>query len=221
MKKPAFAAVVVACFAKGDAVPTFEHLVLFDGTTKEELMVPYRTDCGPDCLAEAAVEGLRALPANAASHFTRQQIISAMMDASPSVFDTQHTDDAYLSLLRRSLAGRLQPQRMHKAVNSALSFTELWPALALTMVPTEGLRSLEWMVETVVREKVPARVILEAGVWRGGASIYAAAVLERALTRRAREGPIRPVSASPESWTVVLCDSFRGLPLSSTKHDGE
>lgn len=67
------------------------------------------------------------------------------------------------------------------------------------------------MVERVAREGLPARSIVEAGVWRGGASIYAAAVLRNELE----------AIDSGASWQVILCDSFKGLPLSSSHEDDD
>ena len=79
-------------------------------------------------------------------------------------------------------------------------------------------------------EGVAATNILEAGVWRGGASLYAAAVLRRSLARRAAVtsssssaaaavGAATAGSLESLPWTVVLCDSFQGLPLPSSPED--
>ena len=71
------------------------------------------------------------------------------------------------------------------------------------------------MVETVVAEGVPARVVLESGVWRGGASIFGAAVLEEALAAPGARSGGGGGGGGGGGWAVVLCDSFRGLPLTS------
>jgi hypothetical protein len=71
-----------------------------------------------------------------------------------------------------------------------------WPAQALTMVGSARLRHLRSCAEIVLNENVPGDLI-EAGVWRGGASIMMRAVLEAyGITDR----------------RVWLADSFRGLP---------
>jgi hypothetical protein len=71
-----------------------------------------------------------------------------------------------------------------------------WPTQAFTMVGSARLGHLRWCAETLVNENVPGDLI-EAGVWRGGASIMMRAVLEAyGVTDR----------------RVWLADSFRGLP---------
>ena len=71
-----------------------------------------------------------------------------------------------------------------------------WPTSALTMVGRQRLRNLRAAVESVIDEDIPGDVI-EAGVWRGGASIFARAVLaDRGVTDR----------------RVIVADSFEGLP---------
>ena len=51
-----------------------------------------------------------------------------------------------------------------------------WPSTALTMVGRRRLHNFRALIERAVAEGVPGD-ILEAGVWRGGASILARAVL--------------------------------------------
>jgi O-methyltransferase len=80
-----------------------------------------------------------------------------------------------------------------------------WPANALTMVGRRRLRNLRAAIESVVDEGVPGDII-EAGVWRGGASIFARAVLaSRGVTDR----------------TVIVADSFEGLPPPSGDHPAD
>jgi O-methyltransferase len=71
-----------------------------------------------------------------------------------------------------------------------------WPAQALTMVGSTRLRHLRSCAETVLAQNVPGDFI-EAGVWRGGASIMMRAVLE---------------AYGVSGRSVWLADSFRGLP---------
>jgi O-methyltransferase len=71
-----------------------------------------------------------------------------------------------------------------------------WPTTAFTMVGAQRLRQLRDAVERVLSEDVPGDFI-EAGVWRGGASIMVRAVLAAYGENRRR---------------VWLADSFRGLP---------
>jgi hypothetical protein len=76
-----------------------------------------------------------------------------------------------------------------------------WPATALTMVGRQRLRNFRTLIERAIREGIPGD-ILEAGVWRGGASILARAVLAAHGTDNRR---------------VIVADSFEGLPPPSNE----
>src|SRR5262245_13787659 len=71
-----------------------------------------------------------------------------------------------------------------------------WPAEAETMIGWRRLSHLADLVKEVVQDHVPGD-LLEAGVWRGGASILMRGALEAYGDRRRR---------------VFACDSFEGLP---------
>jgi len=75
-----------------------------------------------------------------------------------------------------------------------------WPSRAFTMIGRKRLRSFRGAIETVLADNI-AGDIVETGVWRGGASILARAVLAAygQTTRR-----------------VYVCDSFAGLPPPDT-----
>jgi O-methyltransferase len=79
--------------------------------------------------------------------------------------------------------------------------------LGLTMVGRKRLWSLHDLLHSVAREEVAGNYV-ETGVWRGGASIFAAAaisILQESTERR-----------------VFLCDSFQGWPEGSSKlHPGD
>ncbi len=80
-----------------------------------------------------------------------------------------------------------------------------WPLFAHTMIGVERLNSLRRCVETVLADGVPGDLI-EAGVWRGGASILMRGVLEaNGVTDR----------------TVWVADSFRGLPEPSSAYPAD
>jgi hypothetical protein len=70
------------------------------------------------------------------------------------------------------------------------------PLTAHTMIGRARLDHLQVCVETVIREDIPGDLV-EAGVWRGGASIFMRAVLAAYGVRDRR---------------VWLADSFMGLP---------
>ncbi|MDQ4041070.1 MAG: TylF/MycF family methyltransferase [Actinomycetota bacterium] len=78
-----------------------------------------------------------------------------------------------------------------------------WPARGLTMIGRQRLDQLQEAVETVVREGVEGDLI-EAGVWRGGASMLMKAVLE---------------AYGDETRRVVVADSFTGVPKPKVARD--
>ena len=69
------------------------------------------------------------------------------------------------------------------------------PVDALTMVGDVRLANLRWCIETVINEKINGDII-ECGVWRGGACIYAKAVLNELGSQK----------------KVFVADSFNGFP---------
>jgi O-methyltransferase len=81
-----------------------------------------------------------------------------------------------------------------------------WPLQGLTMVGLARLDDLQECVESVVEEDIEGDLI-EAGCWRGGASIFARATLD---------------ALGAEGRTVYVADSFRGFPASTdTQSDRE
>jgi hypothetical protein len=52
-----------------------------------------------------------------------------------------------------------------------------WPAIAHTMIGLRRLENLQYCIETVLKDNIPGD-LLEAGVWRGGATIFMRAVLQ-------------------------------------------
>jgi O-methyltransferase len=80
-----------------------------------------------------------------------------------------------------------------------------WPLHGVTMVGLPRLADLQSCIETVVQDSVPGDLI-EAGAWRGGASIMMRAVLD---------------SLGCTDRTVVVADSFQGFPeLDAAESDG-
>lgn len=80
-----------------------------------------------------------------------------------------------------------------------------WPASAETMIGLKRLDNLQFCVEQVVADDVPGD-LLEAGVWRGGASIFMRGVL---------------ASLGVTDRTVWLADSFQGLPKPSAENPAD
>lgn len=71
-----------------------------------------------------------------------------------------------------------------------------WPTKAYTMIGRKRLANFRMLIERVLQEGVPGDII-ETGVWRGGASIMAAAVMTAHGVRDRR---------------IIVADSFEGLP---------
>lgn len=72
-----------------------------------------------------------------------------------------------------------------------------------TMIGRARLDSLQKMIETVLQEEIPGD-FLEAGVWRGGASIFMRVMLDL---------------WSDTDRRVYVADSFQGLPQPELKQD--
>eukprot|EP01105_Mastigella_eilhardi_P002277 TRINITY_DN1278_c0_g1_i1.p1 TRINITY_DN1278_c0_g1~~TRINITY_DN1278_c0_g1_i1.p1 ORF type:complete len:370 (-),score=90.05 TRINITY_DN1278_c0_g1_i1:62-1063(-) len=78
-----------------------------------------------------------------------------------------------------------------------------WPVFGLTMVGGLRMENIEWALRKVVAEGVPGD-FMECGVWRGGASIFARAVLD---------------TLGEDGRKVIIADSFEGLPAPRTGND--
>ncbi|MEX5712431.1 TylF/MycF family methyltransferase [Parafrankia sp. FMc6] len=74
---------------------------------------------------------------------------------------------------------------------------EDWPTVAHTMVGLKRLDNLQSSVEAILTDNVPGDLI-ETGVWRGGASIFARGILQ---------------AYGIKDRTVWLADSFQGMPV--------
>ncbi len=86
-----------------------------------------------------------------------------------------------------------------RATENEVKNGNYWPARAHTMIGRKRLQNFRKCIEAAIEDKVSGD-ILEAGVWRGGASIYARGVLQ---------------AYNDEIRKVYVADSFRGLPRPS------
>lgn len=71
-----------------------------------------------------------------------------------------------------------------------------WPSRAFTMIGTERLNNIQYCFEDVLANEVPGDLI-EAGAWRGGATIFMRALLQ---------------AYDVTDRSVWVADSFEGLP---------
>jgi O-methyltransferase len=79
-----------------------------------------------------------------------------------------------------------------------------WPLHGLTMVGLKRLDDLQACIESVVRDGVPGD-LMEAGSWRGGASLFMRATLD---------------TLEQSDRTVWVADSFQGFPKPEVEADG-
>lgn len=105
----------------------------------------------------------------------------------------------YLSLLKSCLLDAIYEGDSYHGTFDAATRAEGrdWPTRAHTMIGRLRLDNVQWCVERVLAEGVPGD-LMEAGVWRGGATILMRGVLKAhgVLDRK-----------------VWVADSFQGLPI--------
>ena len=80
-----------------------------------------------------------------------------------------------------------------------------WPLFGLTMVGQKRLENIQDLLIRAIHDDLPGDFV-ECGVWRGGASIFAKAVIEAYASR---------------SRHVHLADSVEGLPRSTQARDDD
>ena len=80
-----------------------------------------------------------------------------------------------------------------------------WPTIGFTMVGTEALENIRDLLHKVFTQEIEGDY-LEAGVWKGGASIFAKAMVQ-AYGQTSRH-----------NW---VCDSFQGLPKATNDKDSD
>jgi O-methyltransferase len=132
--------------------------------------------------------------------------------------DVERLRAAYLGLLKLALCDLAGPSTasVSRLLDGRLASRELsgedrqlrsagldWPLHGLTMVGLNRLDDLQACVESVVRDGVDGDLI-EAGAWRGGASILMRATLD---------------ALGATDRTVYVADSFQGFPAADELAD--
>jgi O-methyltransferase len=110
-----------------------------------------------------------------------------------------------LRLANYFLLGRAELAQWHPFDAERREAGADWPVFAETMIGLKRLNQLHNALETIESEKIPGN-FLEAGVWRGGACIFAAAFLH-----------VKEI----EKRTIFAADSFEGLPRPEMKYPAD
>jgi O-methyltransferase len=124
------------------------------------------------------------------------------MISTSSADQARQSRELYLDLLKRSLLNFIYPEAEigldpRRSPDPRIRFEGRdWPPFAHTMVGWHRLENLQRCAETILLESIPGD-FLEAGVWRGGASILLRGVLKAYCITDRR---------------VWAADSFAGLP---------
>jgi len=108
----------------------------------------------------------------------------------------------YLDLLKKCLTGLIYAGEDYNLQGQLFDVHAReegrdWPAVAQTMIGLKRLENLQFCIEGVLAKGIPGDLI-EAGVWRGGASIFMRGALA--------------VNGSTDR-SVWVADSFEGLPV--------
>lgn len=126
-------------------------------------------------------------------------------DASPTANQMAALRDQYLNVMRRVLDGTItKDPGMSWSTTFDSDIRERgmdWPSTAMTMVGTKRLKNIRYTIEQVLRDEI-AGDFVETGVWRGGASIFARAIL---------------FAYGSTDRKVICCDSFEGLPAPNSE----
>jgi O-methyltransferase len=132
-----------------------------------------------------------------------EQILTGILMQDPPIVTERHRN--YANFIARSL-GSTSELAEETLAEYQLSWRENGmdcPSHAFTMIGRRRLRNFRELIGRAIADGIPGD-ILETGVWRGGASIMARAVL------RAWDDPSRK---------VFVADSFEGLPPPSYAQD--
>jgi hypothetical protein len=125
-----------------------------------------------------------------------ERVLIGAIAEDPPIVTREHRE--FFRFVARSMYAQAEPEE-REIGRYQYSWRELgWdtPSRAFTMIGLKRLRNFRALIVRAIEEHV-AGDILEAGAWRGGASILARAVLR---------------AAGDTSRRVFVADSFKGLP---------
>ena len=157
-----------------------------------------------DATRAATTEQSKLLGANIIGLGSRQdQMLLSIKKSTMQPSKISIAGDLYLSLLEKELTGTLYLDGALGAAGATLDQDPVrravgfdWPSRAVTMIGVARLRNIRSLLEKAIDEDIPGDFI-ETGVWRGGACIYARAVM---------------LARQEASRRVFVADSFQGLP---------
>lgn len=109
------------------------------------------------------------------------------------------TNDLYLDLLKKVLTDQI-----HHPSEARLDGKD-WPEYGFTMIGLKRLENIQMCATKLIEQNIEGD-FLEAGVWKGGASMFMRAILKCYGIR---------------DKTVWLADSFRGLPPPKSEYPAD
>ncbi len=109
------------------------------------------------------------------------------------------TTELYLNLLKNVLTDQI----VHPS-EARIEGTD-WPEFGFTMVGLKRLENIQACAAEIIRQNIEGD-FLEAGVWKGGASLFMRAILK---------------SYGVHDKTVWLADSFKGLPPPKVEYSAD
>jgi hypothetical protein len=116
----------------------------------------------------------------------------------------QTSEELYLDLLKKTLTrAQVAPSGDPMCYMEPVHMTNGRVEDAETMIGTKQLDNIQFCVTDVLRRKVPGDLI-EAGVWRGGVTVFMAAILK---------------AYGDKDRCVWAADSFEGLPNPDSQKD--
>jgi O-methyltransferase len=96
-------------------------------------------------------------------------------------------------------------QTGHRFTEFDLQHGTTWPDRAVSMIGLRALKNIQVCLETILRENI-AGDLVEAGVWKGGASMFMRAILR---------------AHGEQTKKLFICDSFEGLPPPESQYEAD
>lgn len=118
---------------------------------------------------------------------------------------------SFLTLLKGAVSGWIYMDGGDDNPDLATPGNKGW-TVGHTMIGNIRLNALQVLVQRMVAQNIPGD-FLEAGTWRGGATIFMKGIL------RAMEVDMAAAEGRAEGRRVLVADSFRGFPQAENSND--